>query len=193
VSNFGGGPLDTGDTMDVSKPGSGGFSAPILDSGAPGGAGGSGKFADVLAAGNQPPAGPAEGRSPFSTPILDADMTPRRVEGPHAHKVHSPDTEMRAGHRHASLHVVGERAGHAPGAEPARGPVTMREMANDTLKAESKIDAMIDAARRGKNFSASELIGLQAEVFRYQQTVEVISKTTEKVVGAVKQVLGTQV
>ena len=36
-------------------------------------------------------------------------------------------------------------------------------------------------------------MALQVEVFRYSQTVEVISRTTDKLVGAIKQTLGTQV
>jgi hypothetical protein len=37
------------------------------------------------------------------------------------------------------------------------------------------------------------LIALQATVFRYSQTVEVISSAADRVVGAIKQTLGTQV
>ena len=71
--------------------------------------------------------------------------------------------------------------------------MSFRELANNTVKAENKIDAMIEAARNGKTFSANELLVMQVEVFRYSQTVEVMSKTTEKVVGGIKQTLGTQV
>ena len=55
------------------------------------------------------------------------------------------------------------------------------------------MDAMIADARNGKSFSASELLAIQVEVFRYSQTVEVISRSTDKLVGAIKQTLGTQV
>lgn len=61
------------------------------------------------------------------------------------------------------------------------------------FSAEKRVDRLIAAAQNGKTFSASELIGLQMEVFRYSQTVEVVSRTTDKVVGAIKQILGTQV
>jgi hypothetical protein len=110
-------------------------------------------------------------------------------------RVTSPETEMRAsGHRPPSLQQVGERGGVAPGGvEAGRGPIDFRQVANNTMKAESRIESIIDAARRGKTFSPGELLGMQMEVFRYQQTLEVISKTTEKVVGGIKQTLGTQV
>ena len=184
--------------MDVSKPGSVGFGAPILESAGPGGAGGANRFADVLSGGGQPPgAGQTEAKTPFSTPILDTEISSKVPEMSAKRKVASLDVEMRAGgHRRPTLHVIGERAGHAPGAagvQASREPISFKAVANDTAKAESRIDAMIDAARRGKNFSPSELLGLQMEVFKYQQTVEVIGKTAEKVVGGIKQTLGTQV
>jgi len=58
---------------------------------------------------------------------------------------------------------------------------------------EARVDALLDAAARGKTFTPGELIALQATVFRYSQTVEVLSRATDKLVGAVKQTLGTQV
>jgi len=39
----------------------------------------------------------------------------------------------------------------------------------------------------------AELLALQATVFRYSQAVEVVSRATDKLIGAVKQTLGTQV
>ena len=69
----------------------------------------------------------------------------------------------------------------------------LRAMAESALRAEKKVDALIAAAGRGRSFSAAELIALQATVFRYSQTVEVISRAADRLVGAVKQTLGTQV
>ena len=67
-------------------------------------------------------------------------------------------------------------------------------LATDTPKAESRIDAMIEAGPQGQVVQRlASCWRLQVEVFRYSQTVEVISRTTDKLVGAVKQTLGTQV
>ena len=180
--------------MDAIKPGSVGFGAPILESNGPGAAGGGSKFAEVLQGGQQQAGGPSEVKSPFSSPILDTEVAGRAPQVMRQ-RVTSLDTEMRAsGHRNRSIEILGERGGRAPGGvQASKEPINLRTIANDTAKAESKIDAMIDAARRGKNFSPSELLGLQMEVFRYQQTVDVVSKTAEKVVGGIKQTLGTQV
>jgi hypothetical protein len=58
---------------------------------------------------------------------------------------------------------------------------------------EARLDAILDAAARGKTFTPGELLAMQATVFRYSQTVEVLSRATDRLVGAVKQTLGTQV
>jgi hypothetical protein len=58
---------------------------------------------------------------------------------------------------------------------------------------EKRLDAILDAAARGKTFTAAELLAMQATVFRYSQTVEVLSRATDRLVGAVKQTLGTPV
>jgi hypothetical protein len=61
------------------------------------------------------------------------------------------------------------------------------------LAAETKVDALLEAAARGKTFSAAELLALQATVFRYAQTVEVVSRVADRLVGAIKQTMSTQV
>jgi hypothetical protein len=177
--------------MDISKAGSAAaVSNPAAEGpkvGADGAAGADKKFADVLAHAHSQPGIQQPNASQFAAPILDNDLKiGSRVSG--------------AGHRRGP-EVVGERAGTAPSASgPAASaqngplsPVSLQRLANDTMKAESKMDAMIEAARKGKTFSASELLAIQVEVFRYSQTVEVISRSTDKLVGAIKQTLGTQV
>jgi hypothetical protein len=113
--------------------------------------------------------------------------------------------------------VLGERVGTAPAAAaPApppppviRAPTTraasgtraaaapppspVRALLERTLGAERRVDTLLAAAARGKTFSPAELLALQASVFRYSQAVEVVSRATDKLVGAVKQTMGTQV
>jgi hypothetical protein len=69
----------------------------------------------------------------------------------------------------------------------------VRVLIERTLRSEKKIDALIASAASGKTFSAGELLALQSTVFRYSQTVEVISRAADRLVGAIKQTLGTQV
>ena len=81
----------------------------------------------------------------------------------------------------------------ATSAAPPSGASAIRGVLQGALDAEKKIDAVLAAASRGKTFSASELLAMQATVFRYSQTVEVVSRLADRLVGAVKQTLGTQV
>src|SRR5580704_9394757 len=87
-------------------------------------------------------------------------------------------------------------AASAPAATmPARrspaGPV--RAMLERAMGSEKQIDALLDAAARGKTFKPCELLAMQASVARYSQTVEVVSRVADRLVGAIKQTMGTQV
>jgi hypothetical protein len=69
----------------------------------------------------------------------------------------------------------------------------VRRTVEGLFKAEQKIDAILNAARSGKTFTAGELLAMQSTVFRYSQTVEIVSRAADRLVGAVKQMLSTQV
>ena len=60
-------------------------------------------------------------------------------------------------------------------------------------RARERLDAVLAAARRGQTFTAPELLALQADAYRYSQTLEVASKVTEQAVQSVKQAVNTQV
>jgi hypothetical protein len=92
--------------------------------------------------------------------------------------------------------VLGERAAApAPGATGTptgeRSPVTaaLARMADS----QRSVDRLIDAAARGRTFTPAQLLALQATVSRDAQAVEVVSRVTDRVVGAVKQALSAQV
>jgi len=87
---------------------------------------------------------------------------------------------------------LGPRAGPAGSAHAAAG-TGLRPLLTRTLQAEDRIDRLIAAAATGKTFSAGQLLALQATTFRYSQTVEVLSRAADRLVGAIKQTLGTQV
>lgn len=81
-------------------------------------------------------------------------------------------------------------------AHPTKTPGTgaaIRNFVQGTLDVERELDRLITAASSGKTFSPAELLALQAKVGRYSQAVEVVSRTTDKLVGAIKQILGTPV
>jgi len=109
------------------------------------------------------------------------------------------------------LNVLGEQIerGPAPAPPPASRPTAAKArsatttpappasgvpaLLERTLGAERRVDTLLAAAATGKTFSPAELLALQASVFRYSQTVEIVSRATDKLVGAVKQTMSTQV
>jgi len=75
----------------------------------------------------------------------------------------------------------------SPLPHPARAALASVERARERL------DAVLAAARHGRTFSAQELLALQADAYRYSQTVEVASRLVEHGAQAVKQAVNTQV
>jgi hypothetical protein len=59
-------------------------------------------------------------------------------------------------------------------------------------RAQARLDAVLQAARSGRTFTAQELLGLQAEVYRTAQTVDLAAKLVEQGAQAVKQAVNTQ-
>jgi hypothetical protein len=76
---------------------------------------------------------------------------------------------------------------------PGRATLALTALVKETLDAGTRFDAMLAAVRRGKTFSPAELLALQSDVSRYSQSVEVLSRTTDRLVGGLKQILNTQV
>ena len=118
----------------------------------------------------------------------------------------SPSPSRPAGPRRTRdfVTVLDERLGAArptlpaptpapPRTPAAPGPSPVGALLERTLGAERHVDTLLAAAARGKTFSPGELLALQATVFRYAQAVELVSRAADKLVGAVKQTMGTQV
>ena len=77
--------------------------------------------------------------------------------------------------------------------KPAPTASPLRAMLERTVGAEKQVDALLEAAARGKTFTPAQLLAMQATVARYSQTVEVVSRVADRLIGAVKQTMGTQV
>ena len=69
----------------------------------------------------------------------------------------------------------------------------VKGLIEQATKAEKKMDQRLAEVANGKVYSPQELIALQVEAFRYSQSVEVVSRVTDKVVGGIKQILSIQV
>jgi len=85
---------------------------------------------------------------------------------------------------------------HAPGTVlPAAGKAAKTtegkfvQLLAEIEKGEQMLDRTIRSAMKGRDFSAQELIALQAGVYQYTQRLEIFSKLVDRVTSAVRQVL----
>jgi hypothetical protein len=141
--------------------------------------------------------GSVPGASPAARPTAAGKPTSKRA---FIEVLRAADREVRARGPAAALPPT-KPAAAAPkpvapkptASKPASVTQDLTRALDNVNKGEARIDALLEAAAKGKTFSAGELIAMQASVFKYSQTVEVLSRATDKLVGAIKQTLGTQV
>lgn len=69
----------------------------------------------------------------------------------------------------------------------------VHRIVEDIMQGQNKYGKILDLAMSGRNFSHSELLALQAGVYRFSQELELTSKVIEKGTSAIKQTLNTQV
>ena len=75
----------------------------------------------------------------------------------------------------------------------ARGVSPFSAILARTTDSERAVDDLVRAAARGRTFTPGQLLAAQATVARYAQTVEVVSRAADRLVGAIKQTVGTQI
>jgi hypothetical protein len=71
------------------------------------------------------------------------------------------------------------------GGEPSRRTSPLRDIEG----ARARIDALLEEARRGRTFTATELLCLQADAHRFAQTVELAARAVEHGVQGIRQAL----
>lgn len=90
-------------------------------------------------------------------------------------------------------HLKSARSPKMPMPAPAPKPPAAVQALKNIEVAQKRLDAMLKAAKSGKTFSPQELLALQAEAYRYSQTLEVAAKVVEHGAQSVKQAVNTQV
>ena len=60
-------------------------------------------------------------------------------------------------------------------------------------KGQASLDKLIEGSLNGKQFSNSEMIGLQAGMYKYSQELDLTSKVVEKATSGLKETLKTNV
>ena len=69
----------------------------------------------------------------------------------------------------------------------------LQKLFGGVMEGQGKLDKIIKLATSGKSFSPTELLAVQAGVYKFSQELELTSKVVEKATSGVKQTLQTQV
>jgi hypothetical protein len=69
----------------------------------------------------------------------------------------------------------------------------LQRIMEDVMQGQNKLEEIINLSLSGRNFSTSELLALQAGVYRFTQELELTSKVVEKGTATIKQTMNTQV
>ncbi len=72
-------------------------------------------------------------------------------------------------------------------------PDKITKVLGGVLDNTNKLNSIIKLATSGKSFSPTELIAIQAGVYKFSQELELVSKVVEKATDGIKQTLQTQV
>ena len=80
----------------------------------------------------------------------------------------------------------------APAARAGAVPAPALAALHRIERAQARLDQVLAQARAGRTFTAAELLGLQAEAYRFGQTVDLGARLVEQGAQAVKQALNTQ-
>jgi hypothetical protein len=124
-----------------------------------------------------------------------------------AHKVNASQTTDRAHSRalsqpglsqHASPRAVEEVSAKADAAKTSKSDSavlgdTLTSIMGGIEKGQGLMDKLISGGISGKQFSSSELLALQAGMYKYTQELELTGKVVEKATTGLKDTLKTQV
>jgi hypothetical protein len=66
-------------------------------------------------------------------------------------------------------------------------------MATAIEQAQRRLDALVASARQGRSFTAAQLLAIQADTYRFSQTIDIAARVVEHGVQSIKQTLQTPV
>ena len=72
-------------------------------------------------------------------------------------------------------------------------PRELTDVITELRRDERRLERYVRRAMAGRDFELPELVAMQSLVFRYSQRVELLSKLVDRVTGALKQTLQTQI
>jgi len=116
-------------------------------------------------------------------------MTQVRADRPISQKaLHQPTLAQRAGLQN-DIRTLQQTVG----TEAPRGQNIAVKMMADIEKGQGVMDRLISEGLSGRNFANSELLALQAGMYKYTQELELTGKVVEKATSGLKDTLKTQV
>jgi hypothetical protein len=104
---------------------------------------------------------------------------------------HQTVTEVLRAATQAQRTVATPAVGNAIDTHPIRSG--LHRLMDQVMDGQNKLEQIMRISLSGKNFSSSELLALQAGVYRFTQELELTSKVIEKGTSSIKQTLNTQV
>jgi hypothetical protein len=107
------------------------------------------------------------------------------VQAPEASQNVLMQAKVNASNKVATSRAIGQTA--------ASKNSQLRDMIEGLVQGQDKMAGLMKLAMSGKKFSSTELLALQAGVYRFSQELEITSKVVEKATSGIKQTMNTQV
>jgi hypothetical protein len=96
--------------------------------------------------------------------------------------------------RTALAKVSAHRVKPAPALrETSRLTLTVQKVVEDLERGQGALDKLINGSLQGRRFSQTDLLALQASMYKYSQELDLTSKVVEKATNGLKDTLKTQV
>jgi hypothetical protein len=157
---------------------------------------------DQAAGPAQPKQGPSKFDAALSSKVSQAEgatataTATQNVRAPEAPEpVHQSRPVEQAGKVEKGTEAATARAADpvAQKSGVTKGTSTMAVLLAEIEKGQAVVDKLIKGGVTGKNFSHSQMLALQASVYRYTQELELTGKVVEKATTGLKDTLKTQV
>ena len=107
------------------------------------------------------------------------------VQAPEASQNVLMQAKVNASNKVATSRAIGQTA--------ASKNSQLRDMIEGLVQGQDKMAGLMKLAMSGKKFNSTELLALQAGVYRFSQELEITSKVVEKATSGIKQTMNTQV
>jgi hypothetical protein len=121
--------------------------------------------------------------------ITSADLLQQLVT--QANPVSQSDQQPQVGKSKQTFkEILAEKKTETPKVETS---MDITKILGSVINSGTKINKIIELATSGKTFSPTELLAIQAGVYKFSQELELTSKVVEKATDGVKQTLQTQV